>query len=66
MAYHWRYENAAGTELPGPAETFDDQQEAELWLADVWSELFDAGVEQVTLLREAETVYGPMSLYAPD
>lgn len=66
MDYRWRYEDSAGNELPGPAETFTDQQEAELWLADSWVELLDAGIEQVTLVSGEEAVYGPMGLHAPE
>lgn len=67
MPYRWRYEDAAGNERTGPQETFDDQQEAELWLTDSWEELLDDGVEQVTLLDEDDApVYGPMGLRAAD
>ncbi|WP_020495256.1 hypothetical protein [Sciscionella marina] len=66
MEYRWRYEDSAGAEQQGPAQTFEDQQEAELWLADSWVELLDSGIEQVTLLEGEQPVYGPMSLHSPE
>lgn len=62
MAYRWRYEDSAGNEIGGPEVEFADQDEAEDWFSAEWAELFDAGIEQVTLFDGADEVYGPMSL----
>lgn len=62
MDYRWRYADANGDELTGPAEKFGDQGEAEDWLSANWQDLVDAGVQQVTLLEDEEELYGPMSL----
>lgn len=64
-AYTWSYARADGTEIAdlGIASTaFPTQAEAEAWLGEEWTTLADAGVEQVTLRRNEDTVYGPMSL----
>ena len=63
MAFRWRYLDASGQPAPGPDEEFDDQQEAEAWFGDAWTELRDAGVEAVVLLDGDAEVYGPMSLH---
>ncbi|KAA2264353.1 hypothetical protein F0L68_08040 [Solihabitans fulvus] len=63
MDYRWRYQDAQGRDVAGPAETFDGQTEAEDWLSDAWQELRDAGADQVTLLHGEAEVYGPMSLH---
>ena len=62
MAYRWRYEDADGSVVDGPAEEFEDQAEAEGWFSDVWPDLREAGVAQVVLLDGDARVYGPMSL----
>ena len=62
MSFRWRYLDAAGAETTGPAETFDDQTEAEAWFSDEWPELREAGVDAVDLLDGDAKVYGPMSL----
>lgn len=48
----------------GPASEvgFPSQADAETWVGESWRELLEAGVESVTLLRDGEPVYGPMSL----
>ena len=66
MDYRWRYADANGDELPGPAEKFTAQTEAEDWLSANWEDLSDAGVQQVTLLEDEEELYGPMSLLPAD
>lgn len=63
----WRYHAADGSETsPSVAGVGDDgfpsQADAETWVGESWRELLDAGVDSVTLLREGEKVYGPMSL----
>jgi hypothetical protein len=69
MSWTWRYETAdgAGVEDPElPREGFPTQADAETWLGEVWRELLDRGVRQVTLTEDGRAVYGPMSLTAPD
>lgn len=66
MDYRWRYADASGEEVTGPVERFTDQTEAEDWLTANWQTLFDAGVQQVTLLEDEEELYGPMSLLPAD
>lgn len=41
---------------------FPSQGDAETWLGEQWRELADGGVESVSLHRDGELVYGPMSL----
>jgi hypothetical protein len=70
MGWTWRYERTDGTPvdpLPEGAvtEAFPSQSEAESWVGEVWRDLLDAGVDQVTLLEEERVVYGPMSLHPP-
>lgn len=65
MAYRWHYEDAAGATADGPGVEFDDKDEAEGWLGENWSELLDAGVDQVSLMDDGNRVYGPMSLHPP-
>ncbi|MFL6126647.1 hypothetical protein [Actinophytocola sp.] len=42
---------------------FDDQPTAEDWLSAHWRDLIEADIDEVTLLRDGEPVYGPMSLH---
>ena len=49
-----------------PRETFGSQGDAENWLGENWRHLLAAGVDQVTLLEEGRTEYGPMSLHPED
>lgn len=64
-SYTWRLEDPSGATLPGgPSAPFPTQADAEAWFAESWEELAEEGVAQVTLLREAEVVYGPMPLSA--
>lgn len=68
----WRLEDADGAEvdLTGTdAEEHADQRflsqaDAETWIGEIWAELLDAGVAQVTLFEVDREVYGPMSLSA--
>lgn len=65
----WRYEDSAGQVLEGeqlPVARFPSQAEAESWVGEEWRELLEAGVDAVTLLRDADVVYGPMSLHPPE
>jgi hypothetical protein len=64
----WTYEDATGAPLPpaGLGETaFPTQSDAESWFGEVWHDLSAAGVAAVTLLRDGQKVYGPMSLEPP-
>lgn len=66
-SYRWRLEDASGQALPeGPEHSvpFPTQADAEAWFAESWEDLANAGVAQVSLLHEAEVVYGPMPLSA--
>ncbi len=61
----WSYVDAEGRAVTGEPTTdtaFPTQADAESWFGEVWHELADAGVASVTLHREGEVVYGPMSL----
>lgn len=62
----WRYHAADNREVTvdgvQPEEGFPSQADAETWVGESWQELLEAGVDAVTLLREGEPVYGPMSL----
>ena len=63
--FSWRFEAPDGSPLTSPdlpAASFPSQADAESWVGETWRELLAAGVEQVTLLRDGERVYGPMSL----
>lgn len=63
----WRLEDTRGNRIETdalPASGFPTQPEAEAFLSESWTELADAGVEQVTLLEGDRQVYGPMSLAA--
>jgi hypothetical protein len=64
MAWTWRFEKADGTET-APAvepEEFTTQGDAESWIGEVWRDLLDGGVGQVTLFDDGTRIYGPMSL----
>lgn len=56
-------EEAAAAGVPVDA-VFPTQADAEGWFAETWGELADAGVTAVTLHRDGDVVYGPMSLEA--
>ncbi|GIH28827.1 hypothetical protein Aph01nite_71370 [Acrocarpospora phusangensis] len=65
MTWRWRYENANGgevTDRPLPREVFTSQADAESWLGEVWRELLESGVEQVSLLEDDRPEYTGMSL----
>lgn len=53
MEYRWSVEDSP---------VFAGQQAAEDWLSQAWRSLADAGVDEVTLLRDGEVVYA-MSLH---
>ena len=45
---------------------FASQGDAESWLGENWRALLAAGVDQVSLLDDIRTEYGPMSLHPED
>ncbi|MDT0264908.1 hypothetical protein RM844_01255 [Streptomyces sp. DSM 44915] len=66
MAWEWRFEKADGSTTQ-PAEDpgdFGTQGDAESWIGEIWPELLDGGIDQVTLLEDGTRVYGPMSLHS--
>jgi hypothetical protein len=68
-SWRWRFEDAAGSEVAaGGAASgvtgFPSQSDAESWIGEVWRDLLDDGVDQVTLFEGDREVYGPMSLHA--
>ena len=66
MAWSWQLEKQDGTVVTArnvPKETFGSQGDAESWLGENWRVLLEGGVDQVTLLEEDRTEYGPMSLH---
>lgn len=70
MGWTWRYETTDGVEVEPTedrpaAPTFPTQADAESWIGEVWRDLLTQGVDQVTLLDDAQVVYGPMSLHHP-
>lgn len=69
MSYLWTAELTPGAEASdddlagaGIGKRFDDQAQAEAWLAEYYDDLSDLGVAQVSLFEEDRLVYGPMSL----
>ncbi|NGO71751.1 hypothetical protein [Streptomyces boncukensis] len=68
MAWTWRFEKSDGSavEPAVQAEEFSTQGDAESWIGEEWKGLLDEGVDQVTLLEDGSTVYGPMSLHADE
>jgi hypothetical protein len=66
MAWTWRFEKKDGSVVSSrglPKEVFPSQGDAESWLGENWKQLLEAGVDQVSLLEEDRTEYGPMSLH---
>ena len=47
--FEWRYLDAEGREV-GASDPFEARAEAEAWMGEAWSGLFERGVEQVALL----------------
>jgi len=66
MPWTWRYEKVDGSVITTdePQEAiFASQGDAESWLGENWRALLSAGVDQVSLLSDSKTEYGPMSLH---
>ncbi len=68
--WRWRFEDTAGAEVSQAAggtasgvTGFPSQSDAESWIGEVWRDLVDDGVDQVTLFEGDREVYGPMSLH---
>jgi hypothetical protein len=68
--WRWRFEDASGSEVaPSEGSTaadagaFPSQSDAESWIGEVWRDLVEDGVDQVTLFEADREVYGPMSLH---
>ncbi len=58
MPWTWRYLTASGQPAAQPpVQAFPTQSDAESWLGESWRELYDAGVERVTLLEDEREVY---------
>lgn len=57
MPWSWRYENADGEPVTGPAETFPSQADAESWIGQSWRELASSGVARVTLVDDERVEY---------
>ena len=69
MPWTWRYEKADGTAVAADdlqEAIFVSQGDAESWLGENWRALLAVGVDQVTLLEDSRTEYGPMSLHPED
>ena len=69
--WRWRFEDESGGEVSqadGGAASgvtgFPSQSDAESWIGEVWRDLLEDGVHQVTLFEGDREVYGPMSLHA--
>ena len=62
----WRYETADGSPVEdATSQSFPTQSDAESWFGEVWHDLSAHGVASVTLHRDGQKVYGPMSLEGP-
>ena len=66
--WRWRYEDASGAETEtvegASVSGFPSQSDAESWIGEVWRDLVEDGVHQVTLFEGDREVYVPMSLHA--
>jgi hypothetical protein len=70
LGWRWRFEDGSGGEVDGAkvgaaegVNGFSSQSDAESWIGEVWRDLLDDGVDQVTLFEVDREVYGPMSLH---
>ncbi|TDC68935.1 hypothetical protein [Streptomyces hainanensis] len=66
MAWEWRFEKADGTSTEPSQDPgdFGTQGDAESWIGEIWGELLEEGVDQVSLLEDGTKIYGPMSLHS--
>jgi hypothetical protein len=69
-SWRWRFEDTTGAEVTvqdggtgSGVDGFPSQSDAESWIGEVWHDLLDEGVDQVTLFEADRQVYGPMSLH---
>ena len=69
-SWRWRLEDRSGSEVTPPegstaatATGFPSQSDAESWVGEVWRDLLEDGVHQVTLFEADREVYGPMGLH---
>jgi hypothetical protein len=65
MPWSWRYEDADGKPVDGPAETFSSQADAESWIGQEWRHLQASGVSTVVLVEDDRVDY-QMSLAPAD
>lgn len=61
MSYRWTAD-PDDLDLSALNQEWDDQAQAEAWLAECWSDLAESGATAVTLWESDRLVYGPMSL----
>ncbi len=65
--WRWRLEDASGAETSSAEASsvsgFPSQSDAESWIGEVWRDLLEDGVHQVTLFEGDREVYGPMGLH---
>jgi hypothetical protein len=57
MPWSWRYEDAKGGPVNGPAETFASQADAESWIGQAWRDLTGGGVATVVLVEDNRVEY---------
>lgn len=57
MAWVWRYEDATGSTVDGPNESFSSQSDAESWLGQAWRELATTGATAAVLCEDDRTEY---------
>lgn len=57
MTWAWRCEDAEGTAMSGPEETFTSQSDAESWLGQHWRDLIAAGAATATLVDDDRVEY---------
>jgi hypothetical protein len=57
MPWNWRYEDADGGSVNGPAETFGSQADAESWIGQTWRDLAGTGVATVVLVEDERVEY---------
>ncbi|HKE66468.1 MAG TPA: hypothetical protein VKB59_17690 [Micromonosporaceae bacterium] len=57
MTWAWRCEDADGSAMSGPEETFTSQSDAESWLGQHWRDLIAAGAATATLVDDDRVEY---------